>query len=369
MQDDPRQQPEPQPEPPFRPRVFRPEEIERERAPLPKPIAGLSKLERRQLAGLWTLTELYELYVWPHSLKPRKRKRATRDEHLCSLRKWEAICGHPPLAFITQELCSYFVQELEKQPGLDGGPMSPTTVVKHCVQLQMILDHAGPGNPRRKIIGAKLLKRKVIPYLQRPAKAKVEVQDALSQDELWRLLEATKTATTPQLAGIEPPAWWSGCYLFAYNTALRRQTVLAARWDWLDDEGWLAVPPDAIKREQGGRFYVNQYALRAVEPLRAAGYEEILPWPYKPNWFHACCRNLFATAGIKLRGGASRRRGLHRLRATALTWLAGENELIAKIVAGHRGGVLQEHYADRRVVVAFLRRIPQPRPPVQKELF
>ena len=373
MQDDARSIspgiPQPQPDPPFRPRVWRPDEPRREVGPLRKPIGQMSKLERRQLAGTWTLTDLYNLYVWPHSLKPRGRKEGTRREHLVSLKKWEAICGHPPLVYITQELGSYFVEQLSKQPGLDGKPMSPTTVVKHCVHLQMVLDHAGPGNLRRHIIGAKLLRRKVVPYLQRPGKAKVDVQDPITLDQLNSLLEACSQAKTPRVAGIDPCTWWQACYLFCYNTALRRQTVLAARWDWLDDEGWLSVPAAGIKGERAAKFWCNQYALAAIEPLRPAGYEEIFPWPNGTNWFHHCCEALFDAAGIQLHGESSRRRGLHRLRSTLGTWLIARNDTVAKIVLNHRGGVTKEHYAHRKAVVDLLKQVPQPGSVKQQLLF
>ena len=254
-------------------------------------------------------------------------------------------------------------------PGLrPSTKISAATVVKHCVQIQAILDHAGPGDLRRKILGARLVRRKQLPYLFRPARPRREPRYALSLGEIWRLLEASVHGSTPRLVGIDPAEWWRSLLLFAYNTGFRRQTLLAARWDWLDDEGWLTVPPVAIKREQGGRFYLNRFARAAIEPARAWGREVIFPWACGNTALHDRCRELMDAAAIRSTDDCPRR-GLHRLRASLLTWLAGENDMVARIVANHRGGVTQEHYVQRSIVIPYLERVPQPGPAIQRSLF
>ena len=332
-------------------------------------LATLPKDERQRLANQWTLSEFFSRYVWPYSLKSRGRKDLTHQEHLASLHKWESLCGHPPLSAISQEMAARFVERLAGLPGLrPESKLSPATIVKHCVQLQCILDHAGPGDPRRKIPGARLLRRKQVPYLFRPSKPRREPRYALSPVQVWRLLEACVHGSTPRLPGIDPAGWWRSLFLFTYNTGLRRQTLLAARWEWLDEEGWLTVPPEAIKCEQGGRFYCNRFALAAIEPARAWGGELIFPWPSGMNWLHDKCRELMGAAGIWATADCPRC-GLHRLRATLLSWLAGENWMISQMVGNHRGGVTQEHYVRREEVIPYLDRVPQPGPPVQKTLF
>jgi len=176
-------------------------------------------------------------------------------------------------------------------------------------------------------------------------------------------MRAAQDAQSPRMPNVDPGRWWKALIAVAYNSALRIDCLMRLEWSMLDwDSGWLEVPAEIYKgHEHGGTFYLNTAARKVLEPLKEWGYTRIFPWrsyPDSSSWLQEQRRRLWCKAGIDLPGC-----GFHTLRRTVLTWIAGQNDTIASIVAGHAAGrnILQGHYVNKeKVVPPMLERVPQP---------
>lgn len=321
----------------------------------------------RGLSSTMTLLEFYEAYIRPVCREAAGRADKTLDLDRTALKLWREITGDPPLEEIDQWTCSEFVAQLCKRPGKCGAKrISPNTVRKHCTHLQLFLDRAGPRS-RINRLGQDLLEAP--PYLERPKKRYKPATDSLSVDEIARWLDACPRARLPRkMRGFHAETYWRALVLFTYNTGLRIDTVMCLTRRMLDGD-WLIVPPEIYKGgSHGGQFFVNRHARAAIESVRQTVCPTIFPWPGWPksdSWLQEHRRRLWEIAGIRRPGV-----GFHGLRKALITWVAAQNAMLAKMVAGHStGDVTQECYVHPHVVEEIMQRVPQPGPVHQKRLF
>lgn len=320
-------------------------------------------------ADTLTLSQFYDLVA------PRFRgdvqKETIRQDRL-AIGRWREITKDPPLAQITMETGEVFRKGLEQRK-YRGEKISSNTVRKYLVAIQTILDLAGP-TLRRELPRAELLER--TPYLAKPKTIRPS-PSTYALSELDEVLRATAGAyQAKNLRGVPAATWWRSLVVFAYNTALRADTLMSITWELLDLDrrDWLTIPPNFLKHgQQEEDFFVNRYARQAIDALKpgAKPRDPIFAWegwPEKFSGFYEHLRAIFAASTLPPR---RQRLRLHGLRRTCLTWAIGENWLVAQIIAGHHtGNVTQEHYANRhRLVPPVLSRLPQPRPAGQKTLF
>lgn len=308
--------------------------------------------------ALWpgiTLGQFYERYVKPicHA-SARKR---THDAYDRSLNYWDRITGDPALQEIDEYVCAAFIAGLRQLDGCDG-MLADNTVRKHCVHVQYCLDRAGPYSRRNNPLGKSLIADP--PLLLKPAVVKNDVVDNFLLPEIGHWLEACHHASVPKLRRVSPKDWWQSLIIFDYNTGIRLETLLAARFDWIttDDEGtWLIVPSTALKgRKRGRRFFLNQAALEAIEAIRT-DRDLIFEWRFTEGYLHDRRRELLA----KTRIPEHRRFGFHALRKALATELGKINSIAAKMALGHAGGdVTIEHYQNRIILVESLMKLPQP---------
>lgn len=305
-------------------------------------------MKAKKLSKKMTATQFYHAYYKPICRDAVDASPLTRALDDIALKYWGEFTGDPPLKKITRETVMKFVRGLKSLPGRDGN-MAASTQRTRIVHLQSILYMAGPQTPDREMASG--LFKKALPRIPKP-KAVETNPKILPMPLIEAWLNACDHARSPRLPNIDPPTWWRSLIIFAYNTALRIDTIMHAERAWLDDDGWLNVPAWAYKGgRRSRRFYVNAFARKAIEALEGAGYDKFFPWrnwPRSNRWLQECRTTLWVKAGIK----GQRGNGFHGLRRKALNEVAQRDLQLARVVAGHvRGDVLVEHYLDRDALI------------------
>ena len=325
--------------------------------------AGESGRRSEQLSPQMTLGDFYSAYVLPVCRRSKGNDAKTIVVDRTALRYWARFTRDPALEEIDEYDLSDFVagrasMEIAKGPR-KGEPVSANTVRKDCRHLQFILDRAGPRTRKRRN-AARLIPEP--PGFEPPEETTDGEPQLIPLNEIGDWLSVCRHADTPTHCRIKPDAWWRGLIIFAYNTALRIDTLMQLEWSMLDAEGWLDVPKRIFKgKRHGGKFYVNTAAREAIEPFRHHRYDRIFPWyewPSSKSWLHEKRRDLWTLAHIHRPGN-----GFHGLRRSVLTWLGGKNRLVADFVAGHVRGndILASHYIDhKQIVPELVEQVPQP---------
>jgi integrase len=324
----------------------------------------------------WRLSELYEQFLLPCVFLPEGRPQETIAQDRLAIGRWRDYAGDPPLGQVDAWTWAEFCQRMRARQWR-GATVSQNTVKKTCTHLKKLLGFAGGWRGGNKPPGLGLVE---LPYLASPPTLKQVPEKDYTLSEIQRLIEAAE-ADPPKasnLLGVAPRLWWPNLLRFAYNTALRAKSMLGARWDLWDKNrpDWLWLPPQLLKEtHEGLDFYMNQAATAAVQavwggarPGRQAGpLFGWRGWPRTKSWFYQLLGRIEQTAGL----AEDRRFGLKGFRKATLTWLSGENDLVARIVAGHRSGsVLLTNYANRfKIVPRYLDRLPQPGSLRQQSLF
>ncbi|HEX4148287.1 MAG TPA: hypothetical protein VHY20_04830 [Pirellulales bacterium] len=317
-----------------------------------------------------TLSEFFERYVIDACLansEPRNIKQLRE-----SLGYWRRFTGDPPLRSITQRTTAHFVGVRDKAdkyvsglrslPGRKPGePISPNTVRKHCVEIQRLLNLAGPAIGKLRDARG-LLER--VPWIAKPAKVVREVRDNYSIDELKLVLEACKLARHPRRLphGLTPARFFHALYVFDFHVGVRIGTLTAVRYSWLGQdifgEPCLNVPARFVKgKRKDESFFVTPDALAAIEAIRTPGRDVVFPWPHSDSWLQACRRKLLARS--KLPEG--RRLGFHGVRKGFATELGLIDAHAVSMAAGHAGklsAVTQQHYLGRKVMIEAMKRLP-----------
>jgi integrase len=329
----------------------------------PLPPAGRSRPTMR-LSPNMTLSEFFAAHVLPAFLRPTNASKRNIDQYRESLKLWEAITAGPSIHQIGQATCAEFVAKLQQRKWR-GARISVNTVRKHCVAVQKIIDLAGPRTRKNRVAVGLFCEEP--PYLERPAKQTHPVRDDFSLDEIRAIIAACQAAVaTDNLAGVPPTIWWTSLFLFLQNTGLRIGTAMCASWSMFDPHypGWLDIPPAAYKGgRNGGYFYVNSHARKAIEQVRqlaGADCPSLFPWknwPVSANWLQRCRRKIMDSSGLP----GHRRFGFHGCRKFLGTWVAPQNALLASIILGHKSAnVTRDSYVNPKVVEELLERVPQP---------
>ena len=302
------------------------------------------------------LTEFYWSYYRPICLESKGRRPATTYEYETSLKYWRDFTSDPPIGKITPYVCAAFVKALLRLRGQHGEAISPTTVRKHCKQLQYILDRLAPRN-RDNRQGTGLLPD--VPFLDSPRARPKPPIDSFRVEEIQRWIEIADNARLPKIAGIRPGEWWRCLILFCFNSGLRIGTVLELKWSMLSGNQ-LDVPAEIYKGGCPHRFYLSEHALEAIEPLEnlPGNPEKIFASPYTNHRpLHAIRRRMFENAGIP----ENRRFGFHGLRKAAATEIARINPEGARLMMGHASlKTTIGHYIHPALQAEVMNALPQP---------
>jgi len=297
-----------------------------------------------------SLTGFYRAYYLPTCLGGTVP--GTRRQYEICLRLWARITGDPPLRLVTNETVAKFRDTLSAMKGQGGRPYSPNSVRSKLTQIQAILDAAGPPGPRHRDAAGILAK---VPYAK-PPREELDVPRIISFDILGRVYEAARFMDSPGIDGISSPDWWRALLAVALNTALRRATLFALRWDFLDDRN-LVLPKHVLKTRRGMTIPLNDTAFGHLKAIRS-DREMIFPWPYTRECFDHHFSTLQGLAGVP-RG---ERFGLQAIRRTAATLLWKQCPQAAQIILGHHAATITlRHYVNaNEVAKPALANLPQP---------
>jgi len=205
--------------------------------------------------------------------------------------------------------------------------LSPQTVRKYLAAVQTLLDKAGQPGPRNRDAAGLLTK---VPWAK-PPRPLLALPRIIDPEVVGRIYRIAAVMVDPQIAGIEPRAWWRALITLCWNTGLRRGTMFALRMEWV---GWqarrLLIPPLAMKARRGEVVHLNEMAFEHL--LRIRGERELLlPWPTESRNFDRHWHRLQDLAGIP----QAEHFGLHAIRKTAATALWESSPEAAQLALGH----------------------------------
>ncbi|MGA2256083.1 MAG: tyrosine-type recombinase/integrase [Thermoguttaceae bacterium] len=300
-----------------------------------------------------TLTSFFETtYV---NLRLSNANRGTLKNYRLAMKFWQLMTGDPPLEKITAATLASYRDALGKRRGLRPTSRASRNTVRHkMILVQTVLDLAGPAG-RGHRDGAGILAS--VPWIRAP-KALLKAPREIPASVLKQVYLGAAGMDVPQIAGIKPPAWWRAILLVAYNTQLRRRTLFEMGMqeiDWPNHR--IILPAERLKSGRPMIVHLNPAALAALQEIRT-DRELVFPWPFHQRYFDACFHRLQEASGIAKRDWF----GLHTIRATAATVLAGESPQAAQLALGHmRLSTTATHYIrSEGIVERALDAMPQP---------
>ena len=284
-----------------------------------------------------SLSGFFKVYYRQNCIADAKSN--TIHQYEVCVRLWQRITGDPPLRLVTNTVICKFRDTLLRMTGRFGKPYSVNTVASKLTQIQAILDAAGPPRPHHRDAAGILTQ---VPYAKPPRK-RFKTPTIVTVEQLELVYEAASKMEMPNSSGILPVKWWRALLSVAINTALRRGSLFALQWQWVDFKNHkLVIPADAMKRNRPHVVPLNADALAHLESIRRKS-GLVFPWPYSKEWFSQCFKTLQEHAGIKPADWF----GLHALRRTAATLLWKHCPEAAQIVLGHRSSLITlQHYVE-----------------------
>lgn len=300
-----------------------------------------------------TLSKFYADYYRPVVLEVTAP--GTRHQYDVTVKRWRLLMGDPPLKAVTNELLAKFRDCLSRLASQDRvGLMSSSTVRSKLVQIGAILAKAGPAGPKCRD-AAGIIDR--VPWCRRPQEI-LEEPKIVPFQTLSDVYLAAVCMTKPRLDGVKAPKWWRALLAVAFNTGLRRGTLLALRWEWVDwQESLLRIPARALKSRRPMTMPLNETALEHLRSIRT-DRELVFPWPYSREWFSIEFHRLQREAGVP----DEQLFGLHALRRTAATTLWETSPQAAQLALGHASPLItRKHYVAQTAIVGrALATMPQP---------
>jgi len=145
----------------------------------------------------------------------------------------------------------------------------------------------------------------------------------------------------------------------AYSTGLRRRSLFALQWEWVDWKACrIVVPTSAMKSRRPIIVFLNPTAMEHLRAIRTGPTGPIFPWPFSMRPFWKYFHKLQSLAGIP----SADQFGLHTLRRTMATALAGESISAAQLALGHTADtVTKDFYINSASVISqALGRLPMP---------
>jgi integrase len=300
-----------------------------------------------------TLCTFFESFIVPNCLYDAAP--ITMTSYRCSLKLWKLITGDPALDSITVPTLTLFRDALSKRRGKHPGTYSSAVTVKGRLRdVQMFLDKAGP--PARRNRDAQGLIAN--PPWIRPPRTEIKLPRFVAPEVFKLVYDATAGMDLPLVPGIKAPAWWKALLVVTFNTQLRRRTLFEMRMDEIDWQGCcLRLPAGRLKARRPMIVHLNTPAMQALQGIRTTR-ELIFPLPVFEcqfcRWFH----DLQYMAGIP----KDKHFGLHDIRRTAATVLAGFSPQAAQLALGHTSlSTTMSHYINPTAIIgAALDAMPQP---------
>jgi len=305
--------------------------------------------------GKRTLCQFFEAWYLPQCLFDGRE--STKGLYRQVLNKWRFITGDPPVKKITPELLALFRDARLKMRGIKRHlPVSPNTVRTDLRVLQTLLDKLGPpGRRNRDALG--VLER--VPWVRPPCE-EYHLPRTIELQQLSGCLLASVAMDVPRTPGVKPPAWWRALLTVAWNTGLRRGSLLSMRFSDVDWKNARAVLPGSrMKSRRPIVVHLNAPAMEALRSIRT-DRELVFPWPHHRRYFCTALHRLQTAAGIPTKEHF----GLHTIRKTVATLLWEINPGAAQFALGHTtNAITKKHYVDGgKLVARALDQLPQPEP-------
>lgn len=314
----------------------------------------------RGLSPAMTLPEFYRDFYRPIVEGPCGNSDDTQRQNQRAVRLWARLTANRSLAEIDQFECAAFVAGLGRLAEIG----SQTTINKHAAAVQKVLRYAGPP-VGREWRAANLIAR--VPYVERPPKEQVRLQEPYTLEELELLVANTQLLKWPSKLAVPAEVYWRGLFVLLYNTGLRIQETILLEWrDVQADE--LRI---RNRNRKGGRkghvVALTPMAQTALEWLRPADSVRVFPVPASfksKGWFfrdfRAYRRQLLSPERVEIAFHGFRR--LHNVE------LARINERACAASLGHGAAVNAQAYCNRELVRESVGKFRQPRLTSTKQL-
>jgi len=303
--------------------------------------------------GEMTLEKFYREWYQPTRLGDARP--GTLAWHVICLRHWRLLTADPPLSAITATTLANFRDCLSRLAGIDRVTrIKANTVRPYLAFIQGLLDKAGPPGPRNRD-AAGILER--VPWVKPPQKV-YDVPTIVSGQHLSDCYRAAVAMDVPKFEGFRPSAWWRALLVVAFNTGLRRGTLLSMRMEYIDwKRRLLTIPGAGMKTRRAIVLPLNDTAMEHLLAIRT-DRELVFPWPSTSRMFYIALHRLQTAAGIAMADWF----GLHDIRRTTATTLWEHNPAAAQLTLGHTTfATTQRHYVQAGGIIArALNTMPQP---------
>jgi len=237
----------------FLPRLFDPETI----APSAEPAGPRLSPDLR-------ISELFEEWFVPIVLTAQKNaKPGTVASYRESIGYWVRLTGDPTIRqldgdeiFASKFLTGLRTETFKRGPLSEPRPLSKSTIAKHVIQVNAVIERIGPTRDRRRPC-KELIDE--IPLLS-ARKPRSTPKDPIELVEARRVYAQCRAMTTPARWTIAATRW-QALIGTLYYVGLRIGTALALRREWLAAKGtehWLTIPGDVVKRDKPLRKFVRR---------------------------------------------------------------------------------------------------------------
>jgi len=296
-------------------------------------------------SGEMGLSEFFEQYYRPTCFS--NVSDGTVRLYRTVLKLWRFITGDPPIEAITIETLALFRDAMARRRGTKPHlPMSPITVSAYLQRIQTLLDKAGPAGPRNRDAAGILAK---VPWVRPPQQPEI-VPEIVDPETLRMAYVGAVAMDVPKIPGIKAPAWWQALLSLAANTGLRRGTLFALRWEWVDLKARkIIVPPNAMKNRRGKVVPLNDDCITHLQRIRGVGRDLVFGFPNCRRHFDTLFHKLQRAAGIP----RAKHFGLQHLRRTLATVLWEQAPAVAVLALGHAASaVTMKHYVNSGTMLA-----------------
>jgi hypothetical protein len=300
-----------------------------------------------------TVATFFESYVLPNCLYDAKP--VSIKVYRTAVKLWRLITGDPPLESVTSQTLTLYRNALGKRRGLQRiSKAASATVAKQLRHIQAILDKAGPSGRRNRDAQGLIAS----PPWIRPPRVEMKLPRVISPEMFKLVYDATAGMDRPWTSGIKPPAWWKALLVVTYNTQLRRRTLFEMRMDEIDWQiGCLRLPAARFKSRRPMIVHLNAAAVGALRGIRTAR-ELVFPTGANATTFDKWFHHLQNLAAIPRKEHF----GLHAIRKTAATIIAGLSPQAAQLALGHASlrTTINNYINPTSIVGAALDAMPQP---------
>lgn len=305
------------------------------------------------LSNRMTLQEFHDAWYLPNVAIVRQNTDDTRYQREVALRYWAEFTGNPKLKDIDVTTMTRFMTGMRAKTKKNGEPyFAPATIRKHCRALMSVLDVAGPRTPKNRTAVHLIPTPPPFP----PVSVHCDVTyKTPTFAEFRQILAACQCAVAPQVPDCTPGQWWRSLYLVLYNTGIRREDILSARWRDVqirDGRTVLVISARTEKTHAEKVMPLTPAAMSALEAMPCKAVDDLIfPWPASDS--------LLQKTRVKLAKAA----GLPKEKVTfhAVRRLVGTTVDDAQLVLGHTtAATTRNHYQtiDRKAVA--LANLPQP---------